>query len=62
MIAKLKKQYLLDSLRFSITQQNSPKVLKRLEDYRATKENPEESYKQLLNFVSTGIKVFNLKF
>ena len=56
-LSKIKNKYIAKKLMFSIVQQNSPRVLKRTQDYQVV-DDPEGTIKKLERFID-DIKVMN---
>ena len=48
LVLKVKKQYVKKTFMFSITRENNPKVLKKLNDNQVNDDNAEQSFKEIM--------------
>ena len=55
---KVKKQYVENIFKFSITRENNPKVLKKLDDNQGNNgDDAEQSFREMTNFLEKSITV-----
>lgn len=58
LLLKVKKQYVENIFKFSITRENNPKVLKKLDDNQGNNgDDAEQSFREMTNFLEKSITV-----
>ena len=58
LLLKVKKQYVENIFKFSITRENNPKVLKKLDDNQGNNgDGAEQSFREMTNFLEKSITV-----